>query len=197
MAGEGSKTEALLEELSVALVEQFEGPVGNYMRRHPNSVGSEVDALYEELKALGDAAAVPRLRELIAGLPKFAKGSRELLGQLVETLEGRYVAPDEGNRLELAPHGRTACRGCKKKLAKGELRLGADALAADGEETTTHWYHVACGLEKSPAELVEALAKYTGDVPDRKRLEVRAAALAEEKRAEALRSLQAGGKRKR
>jgi hypothetical protein len=61
--------------------------------------------------------------------------------------------------LEIAPTGRSKCRGCGRAIGMGERRIG-DAFAspfADGVETT-HWYHARCAAYKRPEVLLEAFA---------------------------------------
>jgi len=61
--------------------------------------------------------------------------------------------------MEIAPTGRSKCRGCGLAIGKGERRIG-DAFSnpfADGAETT-HWYHPRCAAYKRPEVLLEAFA---------------------------------------
>jgi hypothetical protein len=168
----------ILRELAVALVAQYEGAAGNYMRRHPSAISADVNTACRALEQLGDSGAVPGLRALLQGLPKHAKGSKTELTKVLDRLEGRYVPPEDGNRLVVSPDARASCRACTKRFAKGELRLGTDALGSRSEEAVTRWYHLACGVAKSPAALIEALRKYPGEVPERAELTERAERLA-------------------
>lgn len=74
--------------------------------------------------------------------------------------------------IEVAKSGRAACRKCKEKIAKDDLRFGHEVPNAFADGEMTHqWLHLKCAAQKHPAELAEALADYTGDVPGRAELE--------------------------
>ncbi len=77
------------------------------------------------------------------------------------------------NVIEVAKSGRAACRTCKEKIAKDELRLGEAVPNAfsDGDEPSFRWHHLKCAAAKKPSVLRSALATYTGDVPDKAELE--------------------------
>jgi bifunctional polynucleotide phosphatase/kinase len=45
--------------------------------------------------------------------------------------------------VEYAKSGRSTCKGCSEKIAKGALRLGASLPDPRGYENNK-WYHVAC-----------------------------------------------------
>lgn len=66
------------------------------------------------------------------------------------------------NVIEEAKSGRAACRGCKEKIAKGELRYG------DFDETweSYKWYHLACGAAFNPSGFSEAVGAFEGEIPD-------------------------------
>jgi hypothetical protein len=73
---------------------------------------------------------------------------------------------------ELAPSGRSKCRGCELTIARGELRFG-ERLAnpfAEGADMTV-WFHPACAAYKRPEALLQALGETLEKVPDRERLE--------------------------
>jgi poly [ADP-ribose] polymerase len=74
------------------------------------------------------------------------------------------------NHIEEAKSGRASCRTCKKSIGKGELRLGVE-VASQFSDAQVQWHHLACAADKLPVELREALASYTGDVPERAALE--------------------------
>jgi hypothetical protein len=60
--------------------------------------------------------------------------------------------------LELATSGRAKCRGCGRKIAKDEPRLGEvlpNPFADDSEMTL--WFHPRCAAFKRPEPLLEAL----------------------------------------
>ena len=75
--------------------------------------------------------------------------------------------------IEEAKSNRAACRGCKEKIQKGELRLGDEVVNAfaGGDEPSYQWYHLACAAGKKPQELKTALADFPGEVPGRAALE--------------------------
>jgi hypothetical protein len=75
--------------------------------------------------------------------------------------------------IEIAKSGRAGCRTCRNPIPKGELRFGEEAPNQFGEpgDTTYRWHHIKCAATKLPAELREALAAYTGEVPEREELE--------------------------
>jgi hypothetical protein len=73
---------------------------------------------------------------------------------------------------ELAPSGRSKCRGCDRTIARGELRFG-ERLAnpfAEGAEMTV-WFHPACAACKRPEPLLQAMGETLETVPDREKLE--------------------------
>jgi hypothetical protein len=71
------------------------------------------------------------------------------------------------NVIEEAKSGRASCRTCKKSIAKGELRLGVAAQTQFSDQPSMQWHHLLCAAQKLPAELADALAGYTGTVPNR------------------------------
>jgi len=78
-----------------------------------------------------------------------------------------------GHIIETAKSGRAKCRKCKTGIAKGELRFGHEVentFSPDGG-MVHQWYHLGCGAEARPAELGEALAAFSGEIPDRTALE--------------------------
>jgi ribosomal protein L37AE/L43A len=75
------------------------------------------------------------------------------------------------NVIEEAKSGRASCRTCKKAIAKGELRLGIEVQTQFSDTPSMAWHHVMCAAAKLPAELKEALAAYSGEVPDRAELD--------------------------
>ena len=88
---------------------------------------------------------------------------------------------------QVASSGRAGCRGCKQKIAKGELRFGEAApnRFSDSDEPTMRWYHLRCAAEKRPKLLGPVLATYSGEVADRAALEASIAkAMKPKKRAE-------------
>ena len=60
--------------------------------------------------------------------------------------------------IEPAASGRAKCRGCGRKIEKGELRFGErfpNPFADEGDMTL--WFHLACGAYKRPEPLLEVL----------------------------------------
>lgn len=73
------------------------------------------------------------------------------------------------HKIEPAPSGRAACRGCKQTIAKGELRFGeafVNAYTEEGTESHRYW-HLRCAATKLANEMAPVLAAYEGEVPDR------------------------------
>jgi hypothetical protein len=70
--------------------------------------------------------------------------------------------------IEAATTGRATCRGCGKKIVKGELRFGERQPNAFGEGEMTLWFHVPCAAYKRPEPFLDALP--THDVADAERL---------------------------
>jgi hypothetical protein len=71
-----------------------------------------------------------------------------------------------GDKIEIAKSGRAGCRGCKEKIAKGELRFGEVDYAFD-PDGSFKWYHLPCAAKKLPAKLGGALDDFDGEVPDK------------------------------
>jgi poly [ADP-ribose] polymerase len=69
-----------------------------------------------------------------------------------------------GDKIETAKSGRAGCRGCKEKIAKGELRFGEVDYAFD-PDGSFKWYHLPCAAKKLPAKLQGALDDFEGEVP--------------------------------
>jgi hypothetical protein len=74
-----------------------------------------------------------------------------------------------GDVIQPAKSGRAACRSCKEKIAKGELRFGEVDYSFD-PDGTFKWFHLACAARKLPAKLGEALAEYPDELPDKEAL---------------------------
>lgn len=77
------------------------------------------------------------------------------------------------NKIEPAPSGRAACRGCKQSIAKGVLRFAEEFQNPYSEEagTSFRYWHLPCAGVKLANELEEALAQYDGSIEDRGSLE--------------------------
>src|SRR5499427_4813786 len=71
---------------------------------------------------------------------------------------------------ELAPSGRSKCRGCSRAIEKNSLRFGERLPNTFGEGEMTLWFHPLCAAYKIPEQLTEAL-QTNETVPDRERLE--------------------------
>ena len=77
------------------------------------------------------------------------------------------------NVIEESKSNRATCRTCRQKIEKGVLRFGEETpntFSADGG-SSYFWHHLECAARKVPAKLKEALATYTGTVPDRAKLD--------------------------
>jgi len=73
------------------------------------------------------------------------------------------------HKIEMASSGRASCRGCKKTIAKGELRLGeefANPYSEDGGMSYRYW-HLECAAAKVANELAPVLAAYDSPLDDR------------------------------
>ena len=68
--------------------------------------------------------------------------------------------------IEAAKSGRAGCRKCKEKIAKGELRFGHE-VSNDFSDSSYQWYHLKCAAVKLPAQLLETMADFDEDIPDR------------------------------
>jgi hypothetical protein len=77
------------------------------------------------------------------------------------------------HKIEPAPTGRASCRGCKKGIAKGDLRFCEEFQNPYGDEggLSFRYWHLSCASEKMANELRGALTAYDGEVPDRAGLE--------------------------
>ncbi len=81
------------------------------------------------------------------------------------------AAPKE-NGIDVAPTGRAACRGCREKIAKGELRFGMAVtnMFSESGDLSMRWYHLRCAAQKVSAVFGPVLDAYKGEVPDREML---------------------------
>ena len=66
--------------------------------------------------------------------------------------------------IESATSARATCRGCNRKIAKGELRFGERQPNAFGEGEMTLWFHLLCAAYKRPEAFLE-VARATSE-PD-------------------------------
>ena len=77
------------------------------------------------------------------------------------------------NRVEVAPSGRAACRGCKQTIAKGLPRFAeetANQFSDEGGVSYRYW-HLPCAAPKMANELAAALVGFDGPVEDRPALD--------------------------
>jgi hypothetical protein len=81
-----------------------------------------------------------------------------------------------GHVIEAAASGRAGCRGCGKRIEKGELRLGERLPNPFAEGEMTLWFHLRCGAYKRPEALLAALDGSTEPIGDRDQLATCAAA---------------------
>ncbi len=58
---------------------------------------------------------------------------------------------------EIAPTGRSKCRGCGLPIERGELRFGERVPNPFGEGEATLWFHPPCAAFKRPEPLLETL----------------------------------------
>jgi poly [ADP-ribose] polymerase len=73
--------------------------------------------------------------------------------------------------IEVAKSGRARCRGCRQAIGKGELRYGEEAANQFGDGVAMQWLHLMCAAKKHPREMQEALAGFSGDIPNRAEVE--------------------------
>ncbi len=65
---------------------------------------------------------------------------------------------------EIAPSGRSKCRGCGRAIEKGTLRFGERMPNPFGEGDMTHWHHPRCAAHRRPEPMLEAME--AGIYPD-------------------------------
>ena len=76
------------------------------------------------------------------------------------------------NVIEESKSSRATCRTCREKIEKGVLRFGEETPNQFNEgEVSYFWHHLTCAAGKKPALVREALAAFSGTVPDRPALE--------------------------
>jgi len=73
--------------------------------------------------------------------------------------------------IEPASSGRAKCRGCGKKIGKGELRFGERFPNPFAEGEMTLWFHVLCAAYKRPAAFLEVTETTTETLERREWLE--------------------------
>jgi len=77
------------------------------------------------------------------------------------------------NTIEEARSGRSKCRTCKEKIAKGDLRFGVAYKSRydEGDTFSLAWHHLPCAAKTLPDKLKPILDEYQGDVSNRGELE--------------------------
>lgn len=68
---------------------------------------------------------------------------------------------------EVAPSGRSKCRGCGRAIDKSSVRFGERMPNPFGEGDMTHWHHPPCAAHRRPEVLTEALAELEYQEDDR------------------------------
>jgi hypothetical protein len=67
--------------------------------------------------------------------------------------------------IEPASSGRAKCRGCRRAIAKGELRMGELILNPYGEGEAKVWFHLVCGACRRPEVFQGILDAAGGELP--------------------------------
>lgn len=62
--------------------------------------------------------------------------------------------------LESAKTGRAKCRGCDRRIEKGDLRFGERVPNAFGDGESTLWFHLRCAAYKRPEPFLETLPEH-------------------------------------
>jgi hypothetical protein len=78
---------------------------------------------------------------------------------------------------ELAPTGRSKCRGCGQAIPRGDVRFGEKLPNPFAEGEMTLWFHPLCAAYKRPEPLLQALgepAENSPAIPNRSQLEANA-----------------------
>ena len=84
---------------------------------------------------------------------------------------GAARLPGHRLEIELSPSGRAKCRGCGRRIEKGELRFGERIPNPFAEGETTLWFHPLCAAYKRPEPLLETLGQAVESVPASEPLE--------------------------
>lgn len=71
---------------------------------------------------------------------------------------------------EVAPSGRSKCRGCSRAIERGSVRFGERVTNPFAEGEMTLWFHPGCAAYKRPEPLLESLGEAT-DLPGKELLE--------------------------
>ena len=72
---------------------------------------------------------------------------------------------------EPASSGRSKCRGCGRRIQRGELRFGERLPNPFAEGEMTLWFHPRCAAYKRPEPLLQTLEEALENMPDRAALE--------------------------
>jgi poly [ADP-ribose] polymerase len=77
------------------------------------------------------------------------------------------------HKIEPAPTGRAACRGCKETIAKGVLRFCEEFTNPYSTEAgpSYRYWHLACAATKLANELGRVLPTYEGEIEGRASIE--------------------------
>lgn len=67
--------------------------------------------------------------------------------------------------IEPASSGRSKCRGCKRNIAKGDLRFGEQLPNPFADGDMTLWFHLDCAAYRRPQPLLDTLSETPLDDP--------------------------------
>lgn len=62
--------------------------------------------------------------------------------------------------MESAKTGRAKCRGCDRRIDKGDIRFGERVPNVFGDGETTLWFHLRCAAYKRPEPFLETLPEH-------------------------------------
>lgn len=74
-------------------------------------------------------------------------------------------------RIETSPSGRAQCRGCKKKIEKGDLRFAESYVIPGTDQEGQRYFHLICAAAKLGAQLHEAMTAFEGEIPNKTEIE--------------------------
>src|SRR5206468_6967915 len=74
-------------------------------------------------------------------------------------------------QIETSPSGRAQCRGCKKKIEKGDLRFAESYMIPGTDQEGSRYYHLMCAATKLGPQLQEAMGTFAGEIPNKAELE--------------------------
>jgi DNA ligase-1 len=142
-------------------------------RESPPPIGSTITFRYQELSDVGVPRFPSYVGERIDAPPVVAKPAAKPAPKVAHEPKPSEEEKPMPNLIEEAKSGRAACRTCRQKIDKGQLRFGEEtpnAFSSDGG-SSYFWHHLMCAAKKKPALLKEALASYSGEIPNRDELE--------------------------